>query len=110
VGVYDHGRQLVTLKPGMLPIQYVCTLMHELGHAHYGHTGISPKQELLANRWAAYRLIRFDDVKQIAGHERTTDDVAASLGVLPSVLRTYMMTLTKAEIQAIREVAAGRAA
>jgi hypothetical protein len=109
-GAYDNRRRLVTMRPGLGPVQYACTLMHELGHAHYGHVGITGKQEMLANRWAAYRLIRFDDVLEVAGHERTTEDVAAYLGVLPSALRTYMMTLSKAEMLAIREVAARRAA
>jgi hypothetical protein len=109
-GVYDHRRHLVTMRPGLGPVQYACTLMHELGHAHYGHVGVSGKQELLANRWAAYRLIKFEDVLDAAGAGRHTHEVAASLGVLPSLLKTYMMTLTRAELGQIREAAALRVA
>lgn len=104
-GVYDHRHQLVTLRPGLLPIQYVCTLMHELGHAHYCHVGVTPKQEALANRWAAYRLIDFERVLDVAAHVQTSPAVAAELGVLPSVLETYLKTLTKSQLGAVREAA-----
>lgn len=91
-------------------IQRACTLMHELGHAHYGHTGVTGKQELLADRWAAHRLLAFEGLLAAAGHERHTHDVAASLGVLPSVLKTYMLTLSKTELAALRAMALQRAA
>lgn len=109
-GVYDHKRRLITMRPDLAPIQYDCTLTHELGHAHYGHTGVSGKQELLANRWAANRLLSFEAVVEAAGTERHTHDVAASLGVLPSVLKTYMLTLSKAELAALRAMALQRTA
>ena len=109
-GAYDHGRRLITMRPGLGHIQYTCKLMHELGHAHYGHEGVTGKQELLADRWAAYRLLRFEDVVEAAGTERHTHDVAASLGVLPSVLKTYMQTLTKEQLVAVRQVVISRTA
>lgn len=109
-GVYDHGRRLITLRPGLGPIQLDCTLMHELGHAHYGHVGVSGKQELLANRWAAYRLIGFDSLLESAIAEQTSAAVAATLGVLPSVLQTYLETLTKEQLQELRSAAIRRAA
>ncbi|QCB97157.1 ImmA/IrrE family metallo-endopeptidase [Arthrobacter sp. PAMC25564] len=109
-GAFDVKKRLVTLRPGLGLIQWSCTLMHELGHAHYGHTGVTGKQELLANRWAAHRLLDFQSVLDAAGTEQHTHAVAASLGVLPSVLKTYMMTLTRAELGRIRDVAASRVA
>jgi len=92
-----------------MAIQYACTLMHELGHAHYCHVGVTPKQELLANRWAAYRLIEFDRMVEVAAHVQNSAAVAAELGVLPSVLETYLKTLTKVELGALREAALQRA-
>jgi hypothetical protein len=109
-GVYDHGRRLITLRPGLGPIQSDCTLMHELGHAHYGHIGHSPKQELLADRWAAHRLIQFDDLLEAAGMEQSGPSVACSLGVLPRVLDTYLKTLTQLELRQLREAALKRIA
>lgn len=107
-GAYDHERRLITLRPGMGPVQQHCTLMHDLGHAHYGHVGVTPKQELLANRWAAYRLIELDRVLEVASLVQSSSAVAAELGVLPSVLETYLKTLTTSELGAVRGAALRR--
>lgn len=109
-GVYDHPRRLITLRPGLGPIQLECTLMHELGHAHYGHVGVTGKQELLANRWAAHRLVNFDLLLESARIEQSTVAVAASIGVLPSVLNVYLQTLSKSQLQDLRSAALRRAA
>lgn len=109
-GAYDHRHRLITLRPGLAPIQLECTLMHELGHAHYGHVGVTGKQEALANRWAAHRLIDFEMVLEAAAAEQASVAVAASLGVLPSVLQTYLQTLTKAQLQRVRTAALRRVA
>ena len=84
--------------------------MHELGHAHYGHEGVTAKQELLANRWAAYRLLDLEEVAEMARREQSTASVAAALGVLPSVLNTYLGTLTEAELRLLRSAAVHRVA
>jgi hypothetical protein len=109
-GAYDHKRRLVTLRPGLGSIQLECTLMHELGHAHYGHVGVTGKQEVLANRWAAHRMIAFADVLDAAGSEQSSASVASTLGVLPSVLETYLKMLTRVELDALRSAALRRAA
>ena len=51
--------------------------MHELGHAHHGHVGVSGTQELLANRWAAHRMINFEEMVVAAELEQSTPAVAA---------------------------------
>lgn len=109
-GAYDHRRRLITLRPGLGPIQLQCTLMHELGHAHYGHVGVTGKQEALANRWAAHRLIDFDELIECAAAEQSSSAVAAAVGVMPSVLQTYLETLTKAQLQGLRAAALRSAA
>lgn len=109
-GAYDHRRRLITLRPGLGPIQLKCTLMHELGHAHYGHTGVTGKQETLANRWAAYRLIDFDELLSAASMEQSGPGVAAALEVMPDVLETYLKLLTRPQLEVLREAALSRAA
>ena len=101
-GVYDHQRRLITLRPEMAAVQARCTLMHELGHAHYGHTTVTGKQELLANKWAAHRLIDWDQLLYSAACEYDTMGMAAAVGVLPSVMETYLKTLTRAEMGELR--------
>ncbi|WP_404285400.1 ImmA/IrrE family metallo-endopeptidase [Glutamicibacter arilaitensis] len=92
-GVYDHTKKLITLHPDLSPVQYRCTLMHELGHAHYGHQGVTGKQEAQANRWAAHQLLSLDDVMEHAKTELHAQELAALLGVLPTVLQTFVETL-----------------
>lgn len=83
--------------------------MHELGHAAYGHEGVSGKQELLANRWAAHRLLTLDAVRESAGLGLSMGEVAGSLDVLPEVLKTYLQLLTLKQLSAVRESALVRA-
>lgn len=109
-GAYDHRRRLITLRPGLGPIQLQCTLMHELGHAHYGHVGVAGKQEAMANRWAAHRLIDFDELIECAASEQSSAAVAAAVGVMPSVLQTYLETLTKTQLHGLRAAALRSAA
>lgn len=101
-GVYDHDRRLVTLHPELGPIQRRCTLMHELGHAHYGHRHPTPKDEALADRWAARRLLDFDTVLDAVRTECRAPAIAAQLGVLPSVLDAFAATLTKDQVRELR--------
>jgi hypothetical protein len=84
--------------------------MHELGHAYYGHVGVTGKQEALANRWAAHRLIDFERVLDVAAAVQSTPAVAAELGVMPSVLETYLQILTRDQLGRLRESALRRVA
>ena len=95
---------------GSVALADPCTLMHELGHAHYGHVGVTGKQEVLANRWAAHRLIHFEDLLAADRLEHASAAVASNLGVLPSVLETYLKMLTRTEMDALRSAALRRVA
>lgn len=92
-GAYDHRHKLITLHPELSPIQYDCTLWHELGHAHFGHQQMTGKHEAQANRWAAHKLLTVDEVLEHAKTELQTQELASLLGVLPSVLKTFIATL-----------------
>lgn len=98
-GVYDHKYKLITLHPQLSPIQYRCTLTHELGHAHFEHQGVTGKQEAQANKWAAHKLLTVDQVLEHARTELHTQELAALLGVLPSVLKTFIATLDYSSTQ-----------
>ncbi|MGO4589498.1 hypothetical protein [Paenarthrobacter sp. 2TAF44] len=65
-------------------------------------------RERLANRWAAYRLIELDRVLEVASLVQCSSAVATELGVLPSVLETYLKTLTTSELGAVRRAALRR--
>ncbi|WP_180967242.1 ImmA/IrrE family metallo-endopeptidase [Zhihengliuella halotolerans] len=100
-GLYDHPRRTVVLRPNLAPIQRRCTLMHELGHAYYGHEGVTGKQELQANRWAARQLLTLDDVARAARIETRCAALAHDLQVLPSTLDVFMDSLCDDELQAL---------
>ena len=84
--------------------------MHELGHAHYGHAGVTGKQETLANRWAAHRLIDFRELLSAASLEQSKSGVSAALEVMPDVLETYLHLLTRAQLGELRAAALSRVA
>jgi len=98
-GLYDHRYRLITLKPGLCLAQWRSTLAHELGHATYGHHGHHPKTERIADKWAAGHLLSTD---LIMLHAKTTvnlGDLAASLDVMPWVVRTFIDLLTETELR-----------
>ncbi|QIV87516.1 hypothetical protein D3791_10540 [Glutamicibacter mishrai] len=97
-GVYEHRFRFITLRPGMGMPQLVTTFTHELGHAHFGHSGHHPKTERAANRWAARKLLTVDLLKEHSVASADTMSVAASLGVLPSVVEAFIDTLSMGQI------------
>lgn len=65
-GGWNPATRTVSLREGMHEVQTLCTLAHELGHAHYRHqlgaTGLArEQQEREANEWAAILLIDEND-------------------------------------------------
>lgn len=93
-GIYEHKHKLITLRPRMGRAQLITTFAHELGHAHYGHTGHHPKTERLADKWAAKKLLTVDLIKEHSVVSMEATAIAASLGLLPEVVRTFLNTLT----------------
>lgn len=106
-GTYDAELHLVTLKEGLAPLQMICTLMHELGHAAYRHTGTSARQEREANEWAAARLIDKQEFIDAALVEKSAVGIANRVGVLPDVVLHYVNTLSDGERDAIDELVRG---
>ncbi|WP_417372965.1 ImmA/IrrE family metallo-endopeptidase [Glutamicibacter protophormiae] len=92
-GIYDKRHKLITIKPGLGRAQYRSTLAHELGHAHYGHSGHHRKTERLADKWAAKKLLTVESVLDAARYSNDTGALAAHLEVMPWVLETFVDTL-----------------
>jgi len=100
-GTYDANLHIITLKRGLAPTQLLCTLMHELGHAAYGHSATTPRYEREANHWAAVRLISKQDFVDAILVDNNAVAIAYRLGVLPDVVEHYIDALTDGERQAI---------
>lgn len=97
-GIYDKRHKLITIKPDLGISQYRSTLAHELGHAHYGHSGHHPKTERLADKWAAKKLLSFHSVLEGARYSTNTSELSAHLEVMPWVLETFVNTLTASQV------------
>jgi len=109
-GTYDADLHIITLKRGLAPTQLLCTLMHELGHAAYRHTGTTPRYEREANYWAAVRLISKQDFVDAILVDNNAVAIAHRLGVLPDVVEHYIDALTDGERQAIEDLVRAAAA
>jgi|SRR5699024_7244645 len=57
-GAYIQSHQLIVLEKRLAPVQRRSTLMHELGHAYYGHTESTARTEREASEWAARQMIQ----------------------------------------------------
>lgn len=95
-GLADDGRYYpatgrIQLRAGLTPIEERCVLAHELGHHHYGHYCSSPRAELLADRWAAARLVDPTELERIARlHPDNPGAWCLHLGVTPRILETHL--------------------
>lgn len=103
-GSYNYAKHEIVLHPRLGPLQRRSTLAHELGHAQYMHAGSTPFNERQASVWAATTLITeeaFIDACKVA---ETAQGMAHVLSVLPRDVRTYISTLTPAEIDRITDI------
>lgn len=82
-GLYIHSHQLILIDPMLAPIQRRSTLMHELGHAFYGHTESTSRAEHEASVWAARQLIPGCEFDRLTRLYDEPISVASELGVLP---------------------------
>lgn len=97
-GIYDHPRNLITICPGLSEPQFRSTLAHELGHARYGHHGHHPKNERMADKWAAGKLLNFDMILEQAQFTLATSEIAAQLNVMPWVVEAFVNTLNAKQV------------
>lgn len=84
-------KRTITLRVGMDDVTTLCSLAHELGHAHYGdppgHHGV---HELRADRFAARILVsptEYATAETIFGPQPSL--IAHELGVTVKVLKTW---------------------
>ena len=84
-------RNTITLRVGMDDTTTLCSLAHELGHAHYGHPpGHFGAHEIQADRFAAQLLIsptEYALAEEIYGPHPSR--LATELGVTVKVIETW---------------------
>jgi hypothetical protein len=90
-GLWLPDENRINLRPGMLQIQERSVLAHELGHAVHGHRDSRPKNEMLADRFAAEKLV---DREMLIGMMASDPEAYArwclELGVTMKILRVYL--------------------
>ncbi|WP_147107228.1 ImmA/IrrE family metallo-endopeptidase [Nesterenkonia populi] len=94
-GEYRHHRRVIRVLACLAPLQYRCTLAHEIGHAYYGHRRTTERAELEADAWAARQLIRPDCWRNATAAYEDLLSVAAELQVLPRIAAVYAEHLAR---------------
>lgn len=89
-GAYIHSHRLILLNNRLAPLQRRSTLLHELGHAFYGHVESSPRSEREASEWAARQLIPACEFDRLSKMYDSPVAVASELGVLPRDVVNYV--------------------
>jgi len=97
-GAYIHQHGLILLNDRLAPIQRRSTLMHELGHAFYGHTESTARTEREASEWAARQLIPCCEFDRLSKLYDNPVAVASELGVLPRDVENYVGWLQRLEL------------
>lgn len=94
-GLYDYRTKTIFVDSTMTPLPRNSTLMHELGHAFYGHAGCQPRWEKEASAWAAKQLIDPDEFEDAALLYEGSVAIANELGVLPRDVDNYVNLVLK---------------
>lgn len=100
-GAYMHDHRAVMLDCELGPTQYRSTAMHELGHAFFGHTETTPRNERLASEWAANSLIRICEFLDLSRVYETPQELASPLGVLPRDVVNYQQWIERRRLMAL---------
>lgn len=89
VGYYSPDESRIYFDLTLSLIERRCVIAHELGHAHYGHREDTPRNEYLADVYAATLLI---DPHRYASLERINPDLhflADEFDVTIEVMETF---------------------
>ena len=102
-GGWNPTTRTVSLREGMHEVQTLCTLAHELGHAHYRHqlgaTGLArEQQEREANEWAAILLIDENDYMAAEINCDSISSIAHELGVTILMVGIWRQLYAKGKI------------
>ena len=89
-GLWIPDIRTIILQPRMRVLHERSVLAHELGHALLGHRYSSAKNELLADRWAAQRLINPDELLAAAASSPDPGIWCHELNVSADILERYL--------------------
>jgi hypothetical protein len=91
LGRWYPDEHKIELTRGQIHRVERCVLTHELAHAVLGHpAGDDPKREKQADRWAAMRLIRLDELRSVARHSPDPGQWSADLQVTTRLMKVAL--------------------
>lgn len=94
-GAYIHSHKVILLSDALAPIQRRSTLLHELGHAFYGHTDTTARNEIEASEWAARQLIPGCEFERLTKIYDEPVSIASELGVLPRDVANFSLWIDR---------------
>ncbi|WP_087138658.1 ImmA/IrrE family metallo-endopeptidase [Mycetocola reblochoni] len=89
LGYYEHAQARIWYSLDLTRAERRVVVAHELGHARYGHTCDSPREERQADRFAAQLLIRPRDYEQAERVSADAHAIAEELNVTPRLVEVY---------------------
>jgi hypothetical protein len=89
-GLWIPEQRTIILKTGMRALHERSILAHELGHVCLGHRESNSRNEFLADRWAARKLIAPSQLADIARVHHDKGQWCLELEVTPHILETYL--------------------
>lgn len=89
-GMWIPDHNLIVVKSGLRAVHDRSALAHEIGHAQLGHRDDRPKHEVLADRYAAHKMIDLDECLEVMKWAPDPHKLAIELGVSTRLLRVFL--------------------
>lgn len=89
-GMWVPDHRSIILQPRMRAIQERSVLAHEIAHADLGHRDDRPKHEVLADRYAAERLVDVDRLADLIAWTPDAARLSLELGVTTKLMQVYL--------------------
>lgn len=89
-GYYDDEKKIIVYDIELTPVEKICVLAHELGHAYYGHKSHGdPRAEEQADYYAACLLISPEAYAAAEAIDPSSGAIADEIGVELRLVRVY---------------------
>ncbi len=91
-GAYFAAAATIYMLRGMTRTRTRTVLGHELGHANYRHEGRTTRDEWLADKWAAHKLITPEGYLEASWDKPSLEVLSRRLGVTPHMAEVFIRT------------------
>lgn len=100
-----NGTDTIWLDPRTTELEQRMTLIHELTHIRYGHTGHQPDHiEHHVRGYVARFILKWEDIMQYAEYQAPHQTIAEELGVTPDILTDRLHHATPDELHQLHRM------